>query len=138
MDRDEELAKLIQEQREDDTYSQAPERVGRSRRVLSLDAFDGVDYDGERNEPEDLDNAHPIWEGETLTAAQFETQLRVEVVLDSLPTADRALLERRMLEGLTLEQMAREDGTTYQAIQQRLDTATRRFKRVWHELKERA
>jgi len=80
------------------------------------------------------DGQVPLFKGQgALSAEQFARQVQVDTVLDRLPLADRDLLERRLLEGMTLEQIAQEDGTTYQAIQQRLDTATRRFKRVWHE-----
>lgn len=62
-----------------------------------------------------------------LTAEQFTAALRVEQALETLRTADREILERRWYEQLTLQAIADEDGSTYQAVQQRLDTATRRF-----------
>lgn len=66
-----------------------------------------------------------------LTDEQLEKQARMAIVFAHLRDVDVSTLQRRFVERMTLAEMAKEDGVTYQAVQQQVVLAVRRFKHTY-------
>jgi len=71
---------------------------------------------------------------ETDPAKQVESKELVESILDSLPAEERQLLQLRVMEGLTLEQIARRTGTNIAAVRNQVMRILARLRRRYAEL----
>lgn len=74
----------------------------------------------------------PLWRSKTLEQRRLAAQ--VEFCLEHMKPKDSELLQLRFNEGLTLEEIGKQLGISYQAVQSRLKTAYQNMKAKMAEL----
>ena len=59
---------------------------------------------------------------------------KLQLAISKLPTKQQDLIDKRFFEGLTLEDIAQEEGVSYQAIQNRLNKTLKQLKKNWNDI----